>query len=204
MTNIKSIVFDWGGVLIDQPTPGLIRYFIKHLNISDVQLLTAHRKYNDSFQKGIIDESTYWKGICKELKINPPREPSLWKRALKHVYRERHNMFNLAFVLQNNGYKTALLTNTEPPAMELFQDQHYDMFDVEVFSCAEGYRKPEHKIYEITLKRLGCKPEETLFIDDREENIKAAVSLGIQSIMYVNQRQIKAKLAPYVLKLAKK
>ena len=85
--------------------------------------------------------------------------------------------------------------------MEFFFEQGYDMFDVLVFSCKEGYRKPEKEIYEITLSRLKSQPEETLFIDDREENIRGAESLGIQAILFENNEQLKEKLAPFVLKI---
>jgi hypothetical protein len=48
---IKSIVFDWGGVLIDRPTPHLLHYFAEYFNITEEKFNNAHKKYEDSFQK---------------------------------------------------------------------------------------------------------------------------------------------------------
>jgi len=75
------------------------------------------------------------------------------------------------------------------------------MFDVLVFSCKEGFRKPEKEIYEITLNRLNTQPGETLFIDDRIENIRGAESLGIQTILFKDDEQLREKLALFSIKI---
>ncbi len=198
---IKSIVFDWGGILIDRPTPGLLNYFSKYFNVSEEKFNNAHKKYVDSFQKGTLLEDSYWEKMCTDLSKNKPVEKSLWKKAFRSVYREKQDVFNIATVLKNNGYITGFLSNTEIPSMEFFLEQGYDMFDVLVFSCKEGFRKPEKKIYEITLHRLNTQPLETLFIDDRLENIRGAESLGIHTILFENSKQLREKLAPFVLKI---
>ncbi len=198
---IKSIVFDWGGVLIDKPTLGLLNYFAHYFNVSKEQFNNAHKKYNDSFQKGILTEEQYWDNICTDLSVNKPSEQSLWKQAFKHVYKEKQDVFTLVSILKNNGYKIGFLSNTEKPAMDFFLEQGYDVFDILVFSCNEGYRKPEREIYEITLQRLHSTPDETLFLDDRIENIRGAESLGIHAILFENSEQLKEKLAPFILKI---
>ena len=198
---IKSIVFDWGGVLIDMPTPDLLQYFSEYFKVSEEQFNNAHKKYRDSLQKGILTEKIYWNKICTDLSVKKPDEKSLWKQAFKSVYKEKQDVFTLVSILKNNGYNTGFLSNTEIPAMEFFYEKDYDMFDVLVFSCREGYRKPEKEIYEITLQRLNTKPDETLFIDDRVENISGAGSLGIQAILFENSEQLKEKLSPFGLKI---
>ena len=103
--------------------------------------------------------------------------------------------------MKNNGYKTGFLSNTETPAMEFFHEQKYDMFDVLVFSCEEGFRKPGKEIYEITLDRLNTQPEEMLFIDDRIENIRGAESLGIRTILFKDSEDLREKLEAFHLKI---
>lgn len=49
-------------------------------------------------------------------------------------------------------------------------------------SCVEGICKPDHRIYELCLGRLGLQPAEAIFLDDLGHNIKAAASLGIHTI----------------------
>jgi hypothetical protein len=91
---IKSIVFDWGGVLIDRPTPDLLKYFAEYFNVSKEKFNNAHKKYVDSFQKGTLTEEMYWNKMCTDLSKNKPVEKSLWKQAFRSVYQEKKDVFN--------------------------------------------------------------------------------------------------------------
>jgi FMN phosphatase YigB (HAD superfamily) len=53
-----------------------------------------------------------------------------------------------------------------------------------VISGDVGVRKPDRKIYEVLIEHCGHKIEDLLFVDDREKNIEAARSLGIDSILF--------------------
>lgn len=197
---IKSIVFDWGGVLIKNPEPDLLKYFAEYFNTNTETYKNHNKKYIDSFQKGKLPEKKYWEKICKDLQVKKPTEKSLWKKAFKTVYQEKKENFSLIKMLRKNGYQIGFLSNTEIPSMNFFLEQRYYMFDVLVFSCKEGYRKPERKIYEITLNRLKTNPEETLFIDDKEEFRRGAEKLGIHTILYKNSQQLKEKLKSFSIK----
>ncbi|GCE51166.1 2-haloacid dehalogenase/putative hydrolase of the HAD superfamily [Thermosporothrix hazakensis] len=73
-------------------------------------------------------------------------------------------------------YKVALLSNAWSEARSDFNRLfHLDRFvDLQIFSAEEGLAKPDERIYRLALTRLGVAPEETLFLDDRLENILAA------------------------------
>jgi HAD superfamily hydrolase (TIGR01509 family) len=66
----------------------------------------------------------------------------------------------------------------------LRQQPVYDNFDGEVVSCEEGVVKPMPEIYDILLCRYNLLPEETIFIDDREENVVAAQEKGITTFHF--------------------
>jgi len=95
-----------------------------------------------------------WKKICSGLGNQKPTIPSLWETAFRQAYREKKEIFTLAATLKKNGNRIGFLSNTEIPAMKFFYEQKYPMFDVTVFSCTEGTRKPEERIYQILLQRL--------------------------------------------------
>lgn len=193
---IKAIIFDWGGVLIDDPAPGLTAYFATALGVTGEALLNAYIKFAPEFQKGMMSEDTLWERLCSELGVQKPYNHSLWQDAVRQVYFPKKEMFSLAFHLKDMGYKVGLLSNTEIAAMNYFYEQQYHMLDVAVFSCAEGARKPEKRIYEIALDRLGVQPNEAVFIDDKQENIDAAGELGIHGILFASPEQVKKELAP--------
>jgi epoxide hydrolase-like predicted phosphatase len=201
METIKSVIFDWGGVLIDDPAPGLMQYCAKALKVSKENYIKAHSKFEADFQKGLISEDTFWEQICSELNVPKPNIPSLWAEAFEAACIPRNDMFSMAASLQEKGFKTAVLSNTELPAMQLFHRQQYDMFDVLVFSCLEGAEKPEREIYEITLKKLGSQPEQSVFIDDKPEYINGAKEVGIKTILFQSIDQAENELARLGVKI---
>jgi len=198
---IRAIVFDWGGVLIENPAHGLLQYCAKQLQTSENTLNTAYRKYEESFQKGIISEQSLWKHLSSELKNHPPTTHSLWEAAFENIYKEKKEVFKFASLLKQNGYITGFLSNTEYPAMRFFKKQRYDMFDVTVFSCAEGTRKPEKKIYHILLTKLRVEPHETVFVDDRSDFIRGAKNVGIHGILFQDIDQVRNELASLSVKV---
>ncbi len=195
MEAIKSVIFDWGGVLIEDPAPGLVKYCSEALGVSTEDYIKAYNKFGVDFQRDIIDEDTFWEGICGELGKPRPDVPSLWSDAFKAVYVPREEMFCLAIRLHEKGYKTGFLSNTEKPAMQYFHQLGYDMFDVLVFSCAEGMSKPDRRIYELTIRRLGFKPERSVFIDDKPEYIDGARQAGLKTVLFRSVSQVKEELA---------
>lgn len=201
MEAIESVIFDWGGVLIEDPAPGLIQYCAQVLCAAEENYIKAHGKFAADFQKGLIREDTFWERICSELKVPNPKVRSLWAEAFKAAYVPRTDMFSMAASLRANGYKTAVLSNTEVPAMQFFHRQHYDMFDVLVFSCAEGVQKPGRKIYELTLEKLGSEAQQSVFIDDKPEYINGAKEVGINTVLFQRMDQAKNELVKLAVKI---
>ncbi|MHC4425157.1 MAG: HAD family hydrolase [Planctomycetota bacterium] len=195
MEEIESVIFDWGGVLIDDPRPGLLRYCADAFGVSQEHYTPVHDSFLDEFHKGIISEEKLWQEIGRELGKPTPKVPSLWSEAFRYAYVPKPDVFSLVSSLHDKGYKTALLSNTELPAVEFFHELDYDMFDVLVFSCTEGVMKPEWRIYEITLERLRSKAQQSIFIDDRQDYIQGAKHAGLNTILFKSIDQIKNELA---------
>ncbi len=195
MDTIRSVIFDWGGVLIEDPGPGLMEYCAKTFKVSTEEYTKAHDKFATDFQKGQVSEPKFWELLCGELNVPVPEKSSLWSEAFKSVCIPRAEMFELCRSLQRSGYKTAVLSNTEAPAVEYFRQQEYDMFDVTVFSCEEGTAKPEQRVYELTLQRLCVKPAEAVFIDDKPQYIAGAEKAGLHAFLFENTSRAKDELA---------
>ena len=192
MEKIESVIFDWGGVLIDDPRPGLLRYCSEAFGMALEDYTPVHDSFLDEFGKGKISEERFWQQIsCKLGKSMPPVQ---WYEAFRSAYVPKQEMFRLASSLHDKGYKTAFLSNTELPAVDFFHERGYDMFDVLVFSCVEGVMKPARRIYEITLEMLGLKAGQAVFIDDRQDYIRGAEGVGLNTILFQSIDQVKGKL----------
>ena len=65
----------------------------------------------------------------------------------------------------------------------------YKIFNPVIISCDVGMRKPNKEIYTLILRKLHTNPEETIFIDDREWNIKSAKEIGIKTILIEDNKK---------------
>ena len=194
MRKIESIIFDWGGVLIDDPRPGLLRYCSEAFGVPLEDYTPVHDLFLDEFHKGEISEEVFWQQIADKLGKSVPSVRSQWYDAFRSAYVLKQDMLGLACSLHDKGYKTALLSNTELPAVRFFHEQSYTMFDLLVFSCIERMMKPQRRIYEITLERLGSKAGQTVFIDDVQGYIQAAKLIGLNTILFKSIDQVKGEL----------
>ena len=105
-------------------------------------------------------------------------------------------MFDLVRNLKRKGYITAMLSNTEKPSVRHFEEQkYYDLFDPAVFSCVEGFRKPDPTIYKKLISVLKLRPEQIIFFDDKRENVDAAASLGIIAEQYTSFESLEKTLS---------
>lgn len=111
---------------------------------------------------------------------------------------QKINLPLLALVQKlHRQYKTALLTNASRETIDLLTKDVplYTTFHEVIVSSDVRLVKPDPKIYQFALGRLGVKPEETVFIDDASRYVLAAKELGIKTILYNNFGQMKAELA---------
>ena len=98
--------------------------------------------------------------------------------------------------LKERGYKIYLLSNYSQDHFQ-YISRHFTFFGLEdgkVISYMEKVLKPERRIYEILYQRYGLIPEECVFLDDSEENIKGALNTGMKGIIFRDYAQGKAEL----------
>ncbi|HZV76100.1 MAG TPA: HAD family phosphatase [Conexibacter sp.] len=93
--------------------------------------------------------------------------------------------------LRERGYRMAILTNNVREWEPLWRSMLPidELFELVVDSGFEGVRKPDPRIYEVTLERLGIAAEATLFVDDMEINCDAARALGMQAVWFRSNAQ---------------
>lgn len=187
-----------GGVLIEDPAPGMVRHYLDVLNVKETPFTNAFNRYAADWQKGKITEEKLWKGIASDLGVPAPSLESLWLDGLKKSYFERKNMFELIRSLRNSGYKAMILSNTEISVMNFLIDKLSQHFDDSIFSCEIGMVKPDKEIYEYVLSRTSSKPEEVIFIDDKEGNVMSAREIGIEGIHFTSESLVISKISELV------
>ena len=95
------------------------------------------------------------------------------------------NMMETLRLLRDRGIRLAIVTNAsvsfQTSAIQALRIKH--LFDAIVISEGEGVRKPDSRIFDLTLARLGVAPAEAVFVGDHPEiDIQRAQSAGMRAI----------------------
>jgi putative hydrolase of the HAD superfamily len=207
---IEAVVCDFGGVL----TTPLFEAFAKiqeEFGIGSeelgaaMQMLAEREGENPLFplERGEVSEDDFLQRLGGALSEILGREAHVhrFRMALFEGLDPNPPMIELMRELRGRGLRMAMLTNNvrewEPlwramlPVDEIFEEV--------VDSGFVGHRKPERRIYEITIERLGVPFERCLFVDDLEPNIVAAEELGMHAVRFEGNEQaipaIRAALA---------
>lgn len=192
---IEAIVSDFGGVL----TSPLVDSFVGVLDSSGVSFeelgkamaaLAEREGSNPLFEleTGRLSEAQFMGSLSDELSQRRGSRvefDGFGERYFRHL-EPNQRVIDYMRGLADRGYKLAICTNNvrEWEARWRAMLPVDEIFDVVVDSAFVGARKPEPRIYEITLERLGTAPEATLFIDDVEINCQAAQELGMAAIHF--------------------
>jgi 2-haloacid dehalogenase len=197
MKNIKNIIFDLGGVLIDWNPDYMYRKLISDENKRKWFLNTiCTSDWNEQQDGGrLIQEAN-----TELLQAYPD-----YKEWIFAYYERWEEMLNgpiygtveiFKEIRENKKHNIYALTNwsaeTFPKALQIFDFLHW--FDGRVVSGEEMTRKPFRDIYEIILSRFNLEPETTLFIDDNLKNIIAAKELGIHCIHFQSPEKLREEL----------
>ncbi|MGW0534120.1 HAD-IA family hydrolase [Streptomyces sp. NPDC003032] len=94
------------------------------------------------------------------------------------------------------GRPIALLSNIPEELAAHYEERHawLKQFRVRAFSCRIGHAKPEAGAYRWCLDALGTEPGRVLFVDDREENIRAAQASGVRGHLFTTPTRLREEL----------
>jgi len=149
------------------------------------QIYWRHREEMD---RGTLDNVAYWRKVANDcgFEISDTEALELIEHDNTQWTNENSEMLSLARDLRQAGYKTAILSNMEHRMLAAMRRKltWLDEFEVQIYSCEIGTVKPEAKIYLECCRRLGCLPEEALFLDDKKVNTEAAKKVGMQSFVF--------------------
>lgn len=188
---VRVVLFDWGGVLVDDPSPGILEYVKTRLGPGANHGFEFPEEPMKAFQKGWISEKEFWKQVTVDLLPHPGEiQPGLWREAFESIYREKPEVFAWIGRLRAVSIGTSALSNTEAPSVEMLHDKNYDCFDETIFSCDCGWVKPEPEIYQLALGKVECQPGEILFIDDRQANAEAARAAGFKAHRFTSVSEL--------------
>ncbi|MEO5790015.1 HAD family phosphatase [Gelidibacter sp.] len=181
---IKNLIFDFGDVFINLDKKGAMDNALKLFEID--ALSDEIHAINALYEQGLIDTEEFLEFYLDNFPhLNEDLLLESWNSILKDF--PNHRLEYLQKLSEEHKYKLILLSNTNELHINWikenvdFYDEFKANFDAFYLSHEIQLRKPNANIYEFVLNENNIKAEESLFIDDTEENIITASSLGIHT-----------------------
>ena len=175
MKKMKNIVFDLGGVVFARDPRKFEPEFIKFFSYI---LLPQMPRFWEEYDRGVV---SYEQVVTDLAEYNNCDRELADKNLRRSILTQEEIVATKALVadLKSAGYKLYVLSNMSLEFIEfLRKTEVYKYFDGEVVSCEEHVVKPDAEIYRRLVERYGLDVSETLFIDDRKENVEAARNEG--------------------------
>jgi epoxide hydrolase-like predicted phosphatase len=190
--NIKTVIFDLGGVLFDIDYKFTQEAFQKLGSNADFREVYSHGKQTgifDEFEKGNISPAKFREELRKWLpeQITDKQIDAAWNALLIGLPTDKVELLNRL----KKKYNLFLLSNTNEIHLQVVLDmidtahtpgQMGKLFIKEYYSCRMGLRKPDKTIYERVIIENTLEPATTLFIDDILENLQGAKSAGLNTL----------------------
>jgi putative hydrolase of the HAD superfamily len=194
---IRAIYWDIGGVLLTNGWDHQERErVLQQFSIPRDEYEARHPEANDRWERGELTDDEFLKQTVffKERSFTPAQFLQALREQSKWLPGGARNV--IAALRKSSGLKMAMLNNESGPLndyrIETFGLPQY--FDGFFCSAYIGMRKPEPRMFRAGVAMLHFKPEQCVFIDDRDTNCAAAAQVGLHAIQYKGEEQLKDAL----------
>jgi len=193
---IKAIIFDIGGVVINDDFLSYARRFEKKAGMSKERI---YRSVIGSpewrlYFKGKVSGEEVWKAIKR--KYLTPNIAEEIRKTWSGILIPMPGTIQLIKKLKP-AYKIFLISNVDRDCALYVRKKYpgiFRLFDGQVFSYEAGMAKPDKQIYRYALKKFMLKPGECVYTDNQPENIPPARELGIKAIRFQGIQKLEREL----------
>lgn len=200
MQKIDTIIFDFGGVLVDWNP----RYLYKKIFDSEDEMEAFLASVCTTDWNALGDKGHDFITSTKSLSLQFPEYTnqimayySRWEEMLGGPIEGTVDILN---ALSDTNYRLLGLTNWSHQTFPIAQERYdfLNIFEGIVVSGIEKMIKPYPEIYQLIIDRYSLDPSSCLFIDDAPKNIEAAAKFGIRGIVFQDPKQLKIELQNFL------
>ncbi len=187
---IEAIYFDLGGVIVrtDDKTSRANLASEFGMSFAEMDRFVFESKTAALASLGKLTEIEHWLDITRRLK-QPETDMPRIRNAFFGGDSVDQDIIGLLRSLRNN-YKTGLISNAWDGLRPWIISQKFeDAFEDMTISAELGIAKPDARIYQSALMKLGVTAEQAIFVDDVEENIAACETLGMHGVLFRTSQQ---------------
>jgi putative hydrolase of the HAD superfamily len=185
-------------VLTGKPSAEAHDALLRITGLSHDQFEAVYWADRHAYDEGKLTGLQFWQNLVRDAKLDLDAdtvdELNLWDARMWTT--QSPAMLAWQRALKDWGIRTAILSNMGDTVLANIE-REFDWlphFDTLVWSFQHKLAKPDPAIYRLTLDRLGTRPEETLFIDDKQVNIDAARELGMIGIQFSTVEHLREQL----------
>ena len=186
---IRNILFDFGGVIIDIDPPSVI-YELMKMGVTKGLELHQHLSGHDAYvrlEKNELSPDEF-RGLIRSFTGLPLTDAQIdhaWNTIIKDIPEPRMELIKRL----RKKYGVYLLSNTNAIHYDYYNlyikknfgfERLDDVFDRAWYSFQMGLFKPDPEIFRRVLAEGNLVAEETVFIDDNEDNVSAAEKVGLK------------------------
>ncbi len=186
---MKTLLFDFGGVLVDLDQARCVKAFDRiGFDVRPFLGTFVQSGILSALERGQATVPEFCDQMRQATGLNHLTDEQItdaWRQYLVGVPAER-----LELLLKiGHHYPVCLLSNTNEIHWAMARDGYFrykghcvnDFFKKIFLSYEMGMEKPAPEIFEAVVKEIGCPAEDIIFFDDSAENAKAAISCGLQA-----------------------
>lgn len=185
---VNAVIFDMGGVLLrtinSQPREAIAERF--GVTRAELEAFIFMSETSLRSEVGELTDKEHWETVLRHFNQPVGDYPKVYD---EYFSGDAIDEELLAFAVSlKPDYQLGLLSNAWVNARPLLS-RHFDfinVFDISVFSCEVGMRKPDPAIFKVMLEKMSVGAENVVFIDDMPLNIQGAKSAGLHAIRYTD------------------
>ncbi len=195
---LRAVIFDYGRVLTGPPDPVAYAQLERISGLSADRLDRFYWKDRQAYDEGKLTGVEFWRRLVGEagLRLRESAIAELNEWDARMWTRGDAAMLDWQLKIKQRGLLTAIVSNMGDSVHEHMEREldWLGRFDVLVWSYQLRVAKPDPAIYRYALERLGTRPEETLFLDDKKENVDTAAALGMKGLVFSTVERLRADL----------
>jgi len=188
MIPVKAVLFDFGQVLSLPPDPVVWQQMLAISGLGEADFHREYWAHRHEYDRGTFTGGAYWHRVAEgsQTTFTPAQITDLIAADVNLWSRLNLPIVEWAGRLQRAGVRTGILSNIGDKMADglIAKFDWISGFDHCVWSYSYKLAKPEAAIYHCAAEGLATDPAQILFIDDKQENIEAAHSIGMQAIQY--------------------
>lgn len=191
----KAVMFDLFGTLVDnygqRKYHEMLGRMAAALGVPADAFDRAWKGHPDERFKGVFNSTEgYLEHICQELGSHPTGAQIKCAAEIRFAcsvesLKPRADAVRVISTLKSRRHKLGLISDCSSEVPTLWtQTPFAPLFDVAIFSCVVGMRKPDPRIYLLATERLGVKPQECLHVGDgSSQELTGAARVGMTPVL---------------------